>query len=90
MSQTINGTNGGTAATVLAANGARRGFFFNADKDCWLNFHGTAAVDAGILLKTGTAGYVFDAGAFPVRNAVSLMAVAADCKFQIIEMLQVD
>lgn len=90
MSQVINGTNDGvTAEEALPADGARKSFFIDANQDIWLNFHGTAAVDTGIKLKTGLGGYVLRSGDFPVRNAVSLIG-AASCSFQIIEMEQGD
>lgn len=86
MSQILNGTNNGSVATaLLAADGARRSIFIDASQDIWVNFHGTAAADTGIKLKSGLGGYILRSSDFPVKNAISLLGTAS-CSYQAIEM----
>lgn len=78
-------TTGGTAKTVIAADGSREQITIqnNSAEDMWCNFLGTAAIDTGWKLSAGVSRTMRKADWPQIANALSIVAATTGSKYSI-------
>jgi len=74
---------GGTAQVAMAANAARKAWFFQniGSADLWISFVGTAVVDATGSIKVPAGSSAWSSGGFVSSQALSVIGATTGQKY---------